>query len=113
MKSQKPASGITQISDGFYPMYTVLCECGNNEHTQTISVDVDHDTKDVSVELYLDLSSQHQKKSRFLQIWEILTKGYTVHQHTIIMRPQTAYNYGRVLMKAAESTEYENQNRPL
>lgn len=104
MKAQKPAEGISQVSDfGHSIWYQVECECLNPDHCHTVDVGVE--LGDVIVEINTQVSTPFWSKSRWKMIWEILTKGYTSHEACIILTKQAALNYAEALKGAIKKIE--------
>ena len=99
MKPQQPAEGILKQGDfGPAKFYYVQCECMSEDCAHVIEVEAD----DIHVQVHL-YSNHHTKwwnKSRWKQIWQILTKGYAEMQTTIVLNEQTALNYSNVLQSA-------------
>lgn len=103
MISQEPAKGILKVNDwGSSKMYKAVCECGNDDCTHTIDIEADDQ---VTVTIYTNTRTNFWNKTRWSHIWNLLTKGYTEFETTIIMDKQTAFNYANVLKSAVNDVE--------
>lgn len=99
MKAQKPAQGILKTNNwGDSMWYHVHCECGNEDCAHDVEVEAD-DTG-VQVHVYHTQHTKWWEKNRWQQIWQIMTKGYTEMQTTLVMDEQTAVNYAGALTTA-------------
>jgi len=106
MKAQKPAQGIAKVNDfGDSIWYHVECECQYPDHCHTIEVEADHEMKDVTVNVYTEVSTPFWSRSRWKMIWEILTKGYSSHEACIILSKQATLNYAAALKSAIKEIE--------
>ena len=104
MKAQKPAEGILKTGDwGDSMMYHVRCDCTNDDHSHDFEVEADD--HGVTVNIYIVAQTKFWEKSRWLLIWELLTKGYSEFQATIIMKEQAALNYAETLKVAAKQAK--------
>ena len=104
MKPENPAQGILQVNDwGFSKMYKTVCQCGNDDCSHTI--DVEADDVNVTVTIYTNTRTNFWSKTRWMHIWQLLTKGYTSFETTIIMNRQVALNYANVLQSAVNDVE--------
>lgn len=100
MKSQTPAEGIMLQKDwGKAKSYTVACDCGDHEHNVHMWVEVapEQDVQDVTLTFYVQTTNSWWDKNRWQQIWEILTKGYTKNEATVILSKQAALNLSTVI----------------
>lgn len=100
MKSQTPAEGIMLQRDwGKAKSYTVACDCGDHEHNVHMWVEVapEQDVQDVTLTFYVQTTNSWWDKNRWQQIWEILTKGYTKNEATVILSKQAALNLSTVI----------------
>lgn len=110
MIPEKPANGILKQGDfGNAIFYYVQCECCNEDCSHTIEVEADD--LHVQVHLYSNHHTKWWEKSRWKQIWQILTKGYAEMQTTIVLKEQTALNYGEVLKTAANDVKNFRKER--
>lgn len=104
MKAEKPAMGILKTSDfGDAMFYHVACDCGSEDCAHDIEVEAD----DIHIQVHI-YHNQHTKwweKKRWSQIWQILTKGYTEMQTTIVLDEQTALNYSATLKTAMQDVK--------
>lgn len=114
MKTEKPAEGILkQGTFGSRICYTIQCDCTDPDHNHWVEVEADDYS--VSVNIYSNFHTKWWSKNRWKQIWEILTKGYSEMQSTIILKDQVAHNYAAAIKSAikdvAELREKELQQR--
>lgn len=104
IKPQAPAQGVLIKNDwGFAKLYQAVCMCGNDDCMHTI--DVEADEIGVTVTVYTTTKTDVWSKSRWKQIWELLTKGYSKTETSIIMDRQTALNYATVLNQSVKDCE--------
>lgn len=108
MEAQKPAEGILTSGEyGDIKFYHIQCDCGSDECAHEVQVEAD--IFGVQVHVYVKARTKWWKNARWKQIWEILTKGYTETQATIIMNEQTALNYAETLKTAMNDVkEFKN-----
>lgn len=115
MKAQTPAEGILLNNDyGASKRYTVVCDCGCDEHNHNIWVDADD--FGVTVTTYTKQKTNWWKKTRWQHIWTLLTKGYIEFEGDIILSQQQALNYAetlRVAIKDVEQFRAERQHKRL
>ncbi len=100
MKAQTPAEGIMiQKEWSNAQSYTVACDCGDHEHNVHMWIEVtpEKDVQDVTLTFYVQTTNSWWDKSRWKQIWEILTKGYTKNEATVILSKQGALNLSTVI----------------
>ena len=104
MEAQQPAQGILKQGDfGDSKWYYVQCDCGNEDCSHTVSIEAD----DIHVQVHI-YHTQHTKwweSNRWKQLWQIITRGYSEHQTTIVLREQTALNYADTLKSAIEDVK--------
>lgn len=99
MRAQKPAEGILKQGDyGNSKFYYIQCDCGDADCSHTVEVEADD--FGIQVQIYVKSHTKWWKKNRWQQIWQILTKGYSEMETTIIMKEQTAFNYAETLKSA-------------
>lgn len=99
MKPQKPAQGIVLLHDwGESKMYKAVCECGNDDCSHTLDIEADHE---ITVTIYTQSHTTFWSKSRWVQIWQLLTTGRIEVQNSLILSRQSALNYSQVLKEAA------------
>ncbi len=132
MKAEKPAEGILKTHDyGNSKWYSVVCGCGQPDHTLT--VEVESDDMAVNVNTYVtaktDYWTESFKKrydidnpylqeldwaikdiwnglvSRIKLTWTIWTKGYVQCETTILMTEQQALNYAETLKSAIQDVK--------
>jgi hypothetical protein len=100
MKSQTPAEGIMIQKDwGKARSYTVACDCGDHEHNVHMWIEAkpEPDVQDVTLTFYVQTTNNWWDKNRWQQMWEILTKGYTKNEATVILSKQGALNLSTVI----------------
>jgi len=104
IKSETPATGVLKTSDfGDAMFYHIHCDCGSDDCAHEIEVEAD----DIHVQVHI-YHNQHTKwwsKSRWKQIWQILTQGYAEMQTTIVLDEQTALNYSATLKTAMQDVK--------
>jgi hypothetical protein len=103
MKAEVPATGVMKIGpyfDGLSRLYSIGCECGQSDCSHFVEIEVDHDA--VQVFIHVTSHTKWWQKSRWKQIWDILTRGHAELQATIVMSEQTALNYAEVLKTGVE-----------
>lgn len=104
MRSQKPAQGVLVVNEwGTSKMYKAVCECGNDDCTHTI--DIEAEDTGVTVTIYTRTRTNFWSKTRWQHIWQLLTKGYTDFETSIIMKKQVAFNYADMLKLAVKDVE--------
>lgn len=132
MKAEKPAEGILKTHDyGNSKWYSVVCGCGQPDHTLT--VEVESDDMAVNVNTYVtaktgywtesfkkryDIDNPYLQEldwaikdiwnglvSRIKLTWTIWTKGYVQCETTILMTEQQALNYAKTLETAVEDVK--------
>lgn len=104
MKAETPAQGILRHNDwGTSVMYKVACDCMEPDHMHTI--DVEADEHDVTVTVYVTTSTAFWSRSRWREIWRILTRGYAQYEANIILKEQAAVNYANVLTTAVKDVK--------
>lgn len=110
MKAEKPATGILKVGTfGHAMFYHVQCDCGSESCAHELEVEAD----DMGVHVHIH-HTQHTKwwkRNRWAQIWQILTKGYSEMQTTLVMNEQTALNYSQVLKSATGDVKKFRDNR--
>lgn len=107
MESQTPAEGILVQNDwGDSKIYYVACECTEPDHSHT--VDVEADDYGVTVNIHIIATNT---TSRWRSIWQLLTKGYTAHEASIMLRDQQAVNYAEALKSAAADVKTFKQQQ--
>lgn len=126
-KAQTPAKGILLSNDwGNSKSYTIECECSDESHSHTLSIDAeDHG---ITVTIYTDQTTDHWTtviEPRYdidnelaqwynwfwVGVWnglctrlrltkDIWFHGHVKYQSTLILSEQTALNYSETLKKA-------------
>lgn len=104
LKPETPAKGILKTNDfGDSMFYHIHCDCGSEECAHELEVEADD--MHVQVHIYHTQHTKWWEKSRWKQIWQILTKGYAEMQTTIVLDEQTALNYSEVLKPAMKDVK--------
>ena len=104
MTTEAPATGILKHNNyGDSIWYYVPCDCTDPDHSHT--VDVEADDHSVTVTIYSKAKTKFWSKNRWHQIWDILTKGYTEAEVSIILTEQQAVNYSAALTSAASDVK--------
>ena len=100
MKAEKPAVGIMKTNEwGDSIHYHIRCDCGNDDCSHDVEIEAD-EYFDIQVTIYVRSPTKWGEKNRWKQIWNILTKGYTEMESTIVLKEQTALNYASTLKTA-------------
>jgi hypothetical protein len=110
MNAEKPATGILKTSEwGDSKWYHVRCDCGNADCSHEVNVEAD----DIHVQVHVFVTNHTKwwEKRRWVQIWQILTQGYTEMETTIVMNEQTAFNYAETLKTAMKDVKIFRQQR--
>ena len=95
----EPLVGILKTGEwGDTMSYFVQCDCGNDSCSHNVWIEAEE--TDVNVTIYVNCTTRWNEKSRWRQIWQLLTKGYTDYQTSIYMNEQTALNYAETMKKA-------------
>lgn len=103
MKIQIPAQGILQTNDwGDSKMYKVVCSCGNDDCTHTVDIESDNE---ITVTIYTTTRTNFWSKSRWQHLWNLLVKGHTDFETSIVLDKQTALNYAETLKAAVNDVE--------
>ena len=103
MKAQTPAQGVLKVNEwGNSVMYKVVCSCGSDDCTHTVDIEADNE---VTVTVYTNVRTNFWSKTRWLHIWQLLTKGYADFETSIVMSQQTALNYAETLKSAINDVE--------
>ena len=132
MKAETPALGILRTHDfGNSKWYSVVCGCGQPDHTLTVEVEADEMGVNVntyatvktdywteSVKKRYDIDSEwHQEfdwfwkdlwngfVTRLKLTWTIWTKGYIKAETTIAMTEQQALNYSETIKSAIQDVK--------
>ena len=104
MKPETPAKGILKTRDfGDAMFYHIHCECGNEDCAHELEVEADD--MNVQVHIYHVQHTKWFQRNRWKQIWQILTKGYSEMQTTLVMDEQTALNYSATLKSAVKNVK--------
>jgi hypothetical protein len=117
MEAQKPAEGILKQGDfGLSKFYYIQCDCGNEDCSHTVEVEAND--FGIQVQVYIKSHTKWWDMNRWLQIWQILTKGHAEMQTTIVMNEQTSLNYAETLKIAINDVKnfranikVDNQNK--
>lgn len=115
MKHQKPAEGILKTSEyGDTKFYSVACSCTDPEHSHQLVVESESDG--ITLTIYHTAFTSFDFMTRFKHIWNILTKGYSEYDASLVMSEQQAFNYAETIKVAIKdiaifkAQEEENRN---
>jgi hypothetical protein len=98
MQAQKPANGILLQSEWTDAVtYHVECECTDPDHAHTVCVEREKDMNAVTVTIYTKSTTAFWSRSRWRDVWQLLTKGYVEHEATVILNEQQAINYAAAI----------------
>ena len=101
MQAQQPAEGILKINDwGASKMYKAVCDCGSDDCSHTL--DIEADDSHVTVTIYTQQKTNFWSVTRWQHIWNLLIKGHTTFETSLVMREQTALNYAETLRRAVK-----------
>ena len=108
MKAQKPAQGISLTADfGNSRNYKVECDCGSDDHSAHMWIEVNHDKEinEVEVSFYVTTWTPLWTGwgARLRAVYDILVKGVHKQEHHMLLKPQAALN----LAKTIENTVNE------
>ena len=110
MKAEKPAEGVLKRSEwGDSMSYQIVCNCGDSDHDHNVWVEAEE--TGVNVVVYTTNTTAFWKKTRWHQIWELLTKGYVKQEVALAMTEQQALNYASALTKAVSDVKMFRDNR--
>ena len=111
METETPAEGILKQNDwGDSKWYYVACDCSDPDCAHTVEIEADE--YNVTVYVYTKSTTTFWSKRRWHQIWQILTKGYTEMETTVILREQQALNYAATLTNAVNDVkQFKEQQR--
>jgi hypothetical protein len=104
MKLQHPAEGIMKTNDwGDSKVYKVVCECTDSRCDHNVWVEsTEHD---ITVTTYITVRTNFWSKTRWQNIWTLLTKGYVDYEGCIVLKKQQALNYAETLKSAIKDVE--------
>jgi hypothetical protein len=110
MKAENPAQGILKLNNwGESVWYYVPCECTDPNHAHTIEVEADDNS--VSVHIHTQVKTRFWQKNRWSEIWNILTKGYSEYEASVILTEQQAINYANALTSAVNDVKIYKDKR--
>jgi hypothetical protein len=114
MDVQTPAEGIA-LSKAWNDskMFTILCDCGSDDHSATMWIEVvpDPDVNDVTTTFYVKTVTPWYSLNRFKQIWQLLTKGYLTQEACIILNQQSATNLAGAITQSVEELKRVNVDK--
>lgn len=103
-KAQTPAEGILLVGEfGTSKWYHIRCECGSDDCSHEIEVEADEG--EVSVHIHVRNHTKWWEKNRWQQIWQLISRGYSDMQTTIVLSEQTAVNYAETLKSAVKDVK--------
>lgn len=92
----KLPAGITLVKDfGDTSMFKVHCDCGSDHHTHDLFIDYDAGMNITSVQIHVLTKTNWTK--RWSVLWRVLTKGYVEQDVEMILTPEQAENYAKLL----------------
>lgn len=108
-ENDMPLKGI-QLTAEFdkAKIFHIRCECADNDHSHDLDVEID-EHGDVIVNIYTKIRSRFWELSRWKQIWQILSKGYTEVESSILLSEASAKNYGNALLKTIK--DFQNNDK--
>ncbi len=110
MKPQKPAEGILLNSEyGASKNYTVVCDCGCNDHDHRVWVEASD--FGITVTTYTKQKTNWWNKTRWHHMWTLLTKGYIEVEGDTILSEQQALNYAETLKTAIKDVKTFREER--
>lgn len=110
IRAQKPAQGVTLVKDwGTSRLYKAVCDCTDDNCTQTI--DIEAEDSGVTVTIYTQVRSNFWSKNRWQNLWQLLTRGHTEYETSLIMNQQVALNYLKTLESAMQDVEQLKSKR--
>ena len=111
MTPEKPAAGITLLKAwDTSKMYRLTCDCTDPgcDHTIDVSTMGEH----VVITTYTKQRTSWTSKTRWHNIWRLLTTGYAEYEASIVLSKQVALNYATVLQCAIDEVERaKNESR--
>ena len=108
MQYQEPAVGVSKSESG---ILTINCECSDPTHAHTVIVNKDDFGIFVSIYTISTTATLDHRSffknicSRIKKAADILFKGYSEHEVSLVLTKQAALNYA----KALESAVYEEE----
>ncbi len=107
-----PIKNIMQVSD--WPdskSFRIGCECQDPNHDVWMSVSLDKDIKDITLEFYVRTQTPFWKEgfNRFKIAWEVLIKGYYESEHHLMLDKQSSLNLVNTLKNMINRLEKEKQ----
>lgn len=100
---ETPATGVMKTgSFGDAMFYYVRCDCGDDcAH----NIEVEANDAHIQVHIHHVQHTKWWEKNRWLQLWQIVTKGHAEMQTTLILDEQTALNYSSMLKSAVQDVK--------
>jgi hypothetical protein len=95
MKPQKPAEGISQLhSWSDFHMFKLDCDCTDPDHSAAILVELDSDTKFITLSFFVkaSLPSWRSSFSRVRTALSVLFGGNFEKEHHLILNQQVSAN---------------------
>lgn len=110
MEAQTPAKGVLLMNEwGKSKMYKAICDCASDGCSHIF--DVEADDGHVTVTIFTTQKTKWWSANRWRQIWDILTKGFTEFETSIVLDKQVALNYASVLQSAVKDVEELEKER--
>ena len=103
MKAEKPAQGVLKTQDfGDSMFYVIPCSCGCGADHE---LNVEADETGIWIRIYFKAKTNWWSKTRWQNIWTLLTKGYTENYNDLHMTQQQALNYAETIKSAMQDVE--------
>lgn len=110
MKAEKPANGILKMNEWDKSVwYYIPCDCSDSDHSHTVEIEADD--YGVTVHIYTQVKTRWWQKNRWREIWNILTKGYSEYEVSIILKEQQAINYANALTSSVRDVKLFKDKR--
>jgi hypothetical protein len=103
MRAQKAAKGI--LIQNEWPdavSYLVECECTDPDHAHSVWVEREKDMNAVTVTIYTKSTTPFWSRSRWRDMWQLLTKGYVKREVAVILNEQQAINYAAAITRTVK-----------
>jgi len=103
MEPQNPAKGIS-LTNTFNDAssYHIECDCSSHDHSVSMWIELSKDSKINTVELtfYVTTRSKYWEnwRQRLGILYEVLFKGLSKQEHTLILSQQSAINLANVIV---------------
>jgi len=98
MRAQKPAKGVMKTGDN---MFRINCECGIDDHSIEVWIEVMDDPEDSMKEIEVCVKSYTPFSSFWKRLkiaWNVIFKGYDEKHTYTILDKQAATNFAHILL---------------